>query len=131
MKLHITDCVRRLLQKLEEGPYYPAKVMFNLHGLFKLMECELDDLLMDKFPDWAVDNYFFDSYDESLELKYVPNSWAPTQDQLDSLRDFGFYLLYINYEDGVTARLYNLSSGQGGWSRCNNNAGKRNDISRS
>ena len=109
MKDHITECVGRLHHKLIDGPYVPAKVMFGLHGLFKLMESDLDDLLMDKFPWWTVDNYFFDPYDESIEFKFVPMDWAPAQHQLGLLKDYGFYLLYINYEDGDSARVYNLA----------------------
>lgn len=127
MKDHMIVCLGRLTNRLVNEPYSPAGTMFELHGLFKLMESELEDVLMDKFPWWAVDNYWFDPYDSSIEFKFVPESWAPVQYQLDALKEYGFSILFLNYADGASARMYRLPSIE--WSRCNNNAGKGNVLS--
>lgn len=104
-----------------------ASDLFQAYYTLQNEEDQLETILIDKFPWWVVDNYFFDPYDSSIEFKFVPESWAPTQDQLTALHNYGFQKLYVNYEDGATASLYSLPSGDK--QRVNNNAGKGNVLS--
>lgn len=99
-----------------------ASDLFRTYHAYKSVECNLEDILIDNFPWWVVDNYFFDPYDSSIEFKYVPEEWAPIPLQLKFLHDYGFQKLFVNYEDGEKANLYDLSSGH--VEICTNNVGK-------
>lgn len=100
-----------------------ASDLFQTYYLYQIQKDKLEDILMDNFPWWAVDNYWFDPYDISIELKGVPESWAPADKHLKVLHDYGFQKLYVNYEDGATASLYSLPSGHK--QRCSNHGGKK------
>lgn len=104
-----------------------ASDLFQAYYTFQNEKDRLETILIDNFPWWVVDNYWFDPYDSSIEFKFVPESWAPVQYQLDALNEYGFSLLFVNYEDGVSARLYGLPSIE--WQRVNNNGGKGNVLS--
>ncbi len=83
-----------------------AQELFNAYYAYKnAEEGALWDFLEETFGSWALDQHGFDPYDYSLELYHIKEDWAPVQDQLDKLAEYGFMVLWVNYKD-KTARCY-------------------------
>lgn len=102
-----------------------AKQLFGAYYEYKrLKEGVLWDFIENTFGAGAVDNHSFDPYDNSLELYNVAVGWAPSQDQLDKTAEFGFQILFVNYED-KTARRYRPPSDK--WGKCSPKSGPSND----
>lgn len=60
------------------------------------------------FSDW-----YFDTYDSSVELLNTKNGWKPTQEQINACNEIGLEILYISYEDN-SALLFSSKYPQGG-----------------
>jgi hypothetical protein len=97
-----------------------AQDLFEAKRVYDIEDDNLCTFFMDNFFGKAKD-YSWDNYDYSLELKYAKDDWAPTPEDLQAVADYGFYLLYVNYEGGE-ARLYNKLPSDFWGSCCNCNS---------
>jgi len=85
-----------------------AKKLFAAAQAFWTEEWELAEWLLDIGFEW--DDFWFDTYDESLELSGIPIGIELTDDQKTVLRNAGFNKVWLNYIDG-NERLYLLQKG--------------------
>lgn len=103
-----------------------AEELFEAYHVYKnAEEGSLWDFLESTFGVNTIDNYGFDPYDYSLELYHTEPSWAPVQDQLDKLAEYGFRVFYVNYKDKTARRYGALPKDDNG--RCTWNRGPNND----
>lgn len=86
-----------------------ADEFFEAHQKSMILEDRLVDALlvaMDIDPDevdtWPCDDFTFDFYDSSFELKNTKlGGWIPSASANDKFKEFGFFRYWVCYVDGT------------------------------
>lgn len=73
-------------------------------------ESEFDDLVYNM---GVAEDWWFDTYDCSLELSGVEPGWHPSEEHFASFRDAGFVKVYVSYTDN-TGLVFSTQGGPGG-----------------
>jgi len=78
-----------------------AREMFRQRNRYKRLYWNVCDKIEDIiFKDVEIAEIRFDDYDESAELIGFPDSYNPTQEQLDAMFAIGFARFWIHFNDG-------------------------------
>ncbi len=85
-----------------------AELMYQAERLLNDREEVLHRLLSDNFPIEISNKYEMEyghNWDFSIKFVWITDGWAPSQEQLKLLWDFGFKSLHIFYND-MTRKWY-------------------------
>lgn len=79
----------------------------NMITEYKTLEAECEDVIctflgFDAYGgDWPFDDFSWDDYDASFELKHCRLGWVPTDEQIQKCLKLGFSRCWLCYTDGT------------------------------